>query len=81
MGRAVISTTIGCEGQSLVDGEHLLTADQPAEFAAQTLRLLRDHELRRAIVAKARQAVAAQYDWDQIANRLMAIYTEAASCP
>ncbi len=81
LGRAVISTTIGCEGQSLVDGEHLLTADQPAVFAAQTLRLLRDHELRRTIVAKARQAVAAQYDWDLIANRLMAIYTEAASCP
>jgi polysaccharide biosynthesis protein PslH len=80
LGRAVISTTIGCEGQSLVDGEHLLTADQPAVFAAQTLRLLRDHELRRTLVAKARQAMAAQYNWDLIANRLMAICAEAASC-
>lgn len=73
-GRAVVSTKIGCEGQGFRDGEHLLIADQPAAFAAKTVGLLRDQALRTAIVSKARQAVVEEYDWNRIADRLMALY-------
>ena len=33
LGRPVVSTTIGCEGLEVVDGQHLLIADKPANFA------------------------------------------------
>src|SRR5207237_3262310 len=33
MGRAVVSTTVGAEGLAVTDGQHLLLADGPANFA------------------------------------------------
>ncbi len=40
MGKAVVGTTIGCEGLEVVPGEHVLVADGPQEFVRQVLRLL-----------------------------------------
>ncbi len=45
LGRPVVSTTIGCEGLEVVDGEHLFIADTPEQFAEKTVRLLRDRQL------------------------------------
>ena len=39
-GRAVVSTTLGAEGLGARDGEHLLLADDPDDFADAVLRLL-----------------------------------------
>lgn len=44
-GLPVVSTTIGAEGMGLEDGVHALVADEPEEFAAQTLRLLGEDTL------------------------------------
>lgn len=41
----LVSTTLGAEGLPVRDGEHLLIADTPADFAAATLRLLDDKTL------------------------------------
>ena len=48
-GLAVVSTTAGCEGLDLVPDQHLLVADDPHEFAAAIVRMLRDPELRRRL--------------------------------
>jgi glycosyltransferase involved in cell wall biosynthesis len=42
----VVSTTLGAEGLDVEDGVHLLLADDPEEFAAATVRLLGDPDLR-----------------------------------
>ena len=45
-GRAVVSTTLGAEGLGAHDGQHLLLADDPDDFADAVLRLLKDPTLR-----------------------------------
>lgn len=67
MGKAVVSTLIGAEGLNLVHGRELLIADTPESFAASITGLLRDSELRRNY-ERAAAAVAARYDWSEIAS-------------
>jgi glycosyltransferase involved in cell wall biosynthesis len=76
LGRPLVSTTLGCEGLDVIDGEHLLIADRPDHFAEQTVRLLADRALYQRIVASARRLVVDHYDWDVVAKRLMEIYAE-----
>jgi len=79
LGRPVVSTSIGCEGLDVVNGEHLLVADSPEQFAEQAVRLLTDQTLYNLIRTNARQLVTARYDWDVIARKLLDVYHEAAS--
>lgn len=76
LGRPVVSTTIGCEGLNVIDGEHLLIADDPDQFADKTIRLLLDQELYQRITINGRKLVEDQYDWDKVAGKLMQVYTE-----
>ena len=76
LGRPVVSTTVGCEGLDVVDGEHLLVADDPGRFAEKTVRLLTDSPLYQRITTNARQLVVTRYDWDAIARQLMQSYAE-----
>lgn len=75
LGRPVVSTTIGCEGLEVVDGEHLLIADSPEQFAEKTVRLLSDPQLYKHISTEGRNLVLAKYDWNVIAERMMQTYT------
>lgn len=76
LGRPVVSTTVGCEGLNLVNEEHLLIADTPEAFAAQTALLLTNDALYRRLVTQGRAQVVTGYDWDAIAARLMGVYAE-----
>lgn len=76
LARPVVSTSIGCEGLEISDGEHLLIADEPEEFAQRTVRLIEDHALYRRISNAARHRVEEAYDWDTIAAQLLGIYDE-----
>jgi len=69
LGTPVVSTTKGAEGLDLRPGEDILIADEPAEFAQQTVRLLRDPGLRARLAANGRRAVA-RYDWSIIGDGL-----------
>jgi len=51
---------------AVVEGEHLLLADDPAAFASATLRLLRDNALRARLATNARRLVEERYDWSRI---------------
>jgi polysaccharide biosynthesis protein PslH len=81
LGRPVVSTSIGCEGLEVVDGEHLLIGDTPERFAANTLSLLRDRALYQSMRVSARRLVEARYGWDKIADRLMDVYNEVLESP
>ena len=57
LNRPVVSTTIGCEGLDICDGEHLLVADEPDAFAQAIIALFNDAGLRSRITANGRACV------------------------
>jgi glycosyltransferase involved in cell wall biosynthesis len=81
LGRPVVSTTIGCEGLDVVDGQHLLVADDAEQFAEKTVRLLTDQQLHRTLSAYGRRLVETSYDWDVIAKQLMDVFADILAIP
>ena len=61
------------------DGRDLFVADEPADFAAAVVRLLRDRRLRDEIGAAGRAAVEADYRWERTLTRLEEVVEEAAA--
>jgi glycosyltransferase involved in cell wall biosynthesis len=64
--RAVVSTSSGCAGLGLRDGESVVVADTPKEFAAAIERLLADDEDRSRIAANARRLAEERYSWSAL---------------
>jgi sugar transferase (PEP-CTERM/EpsH1 system associated) len=79
MGQAVVSTTIGAEGLPVVDGEHLLIADEPRALAAAVVSLLRDPRRRQSLAEAARTFVVDHYGWSSAADVLDAALTQCAT--
>jgi sugar transferase (PEP-CTERM/EpsH1 system associated) len=77
MGKAMVSTSIGCEGLAVRSGAHLLVADTPDAFAASTVSLLRDADRRRALGRAARQLVEEHYAWTVVGRQLLDAYEHA----
>lgn len=73
LGTPVAATSKGAEGLDVVDGEHLLLADDPQRFAAAVLRLLADDALAARLAANARHLVEQRYDWDTLGRRFVAL--------
>jgi sugar transferase (PEP-CTERM/EpsH1 system associated) len=74
MGKAIVSTALGCEGFDLVRGQELVVADTPSEFAATVLALLRDPERRARLGRAGRRFAGSRYDWRVIVPRLERVY-------
>ena len=74
MGKAIVSTTLGCEGFDVVPGRELVVADMPAEFARAVLRLLADPAERERLGQAGQAFAAAGYDWSMIVPKLEAVY-------
>lgn len=77
MGKAMVSTTIGCEGIDVTPGEHLLTADEDTAFADAVVSLLHDPARRLALGRAARGLVEQRYAWPAIGLRLLEAYETA----
>jgi sugar transferase (PEP-CTERM/EpsH1 system associated) len=74
MGKAIVSTTLGCEGFDLTPGQELVVAGTPDEFAAAVLALLRDPARRESMGLAARQYASSRYDWRMIVPLLERVY-------
>ncbi len=76
MGKAVVTTSVGAEGIDVTNGENVIIADDPAEFARETVNLLSNPEKTEEIGKKARELVLEKYDWRKIGKRYSALYEE-----
>ena len=74
MGVPVVSTTVGCEGLAVHDGEHLLLADTPEALATACSRLLHEPDLATQLAKNALHLVRQQYDTSTALQRLDTIY-------
>jgi len=74
MGKAIVSTALGCEGFELVPDQELSIADTPDEFAATVLALLRDPDGRERMGRTARRYASSRYDWRMIVPKLERVY-------
>ena len=66
MGLPVVTTSIGCEGLSAINREHLLIRDRPENFARAVLELIRDRQVWQQLQINGRQLVKDKYDWTAI---------------
>lgn len=76
MARPVVSTTLGAEGLGAVPGEHLLIADNSADFASAVLRVLGDPGLGAELGRAGRALVSDHYSWRGAAAALAAFFKE-----
>lgn len=74
MGKAVVSTSVGCEGLDAVDGENILIRDVPDEFARAVRSILADSGLRERLGRAARLTAERRYSWDVIGADLHRLY-------
>jgi len=75
MKKAVVSTSVGAEGLVVRDGEHILIADQPRDFAARVAGLLRDPVKRRSLGLAGYQLVRSTYDWEKLGDKQHEIWS------
>lgn len=74
MGKAVVSTTVGCEGLDTVDGENILVRDGAASFADAVVNVLRNRVLRRRLGRNGRRTAEDLYSWSSIGEKLLHRY-------
>ncbi len=61
-----VSTRIGAEGLPVTHGEHILLADNPADFVREIGALFDSRDLREKVGANARSLVEKQFSWESI---------------
>jgi glycosyltransferase involved in cell wall biosynthesis len=73
LGKAMVSTSLGCEGFPVADGRELLIADAPCGFAEAVVALVRD-PARRAQLGAAARGLAEACDWKNVIPKIERIY-------
>jgi glycosyltransferase involved in cell wall biosynthesis len=79
MSKAIVSTTMGCEGIDVTPGVDVLIADDPEAFVVQIERLHRDAALRQSLSLAARRLAVERYSWPVIGQNLGAVYRRLTS--
>jgi glycosyltransferase involved in cell wall biosynthesis len=70
MKKPIVSTSVGCEGIDLRNGESILFADKPEELSEAVVRLFDDPEYRTQLAERAHSVVSRSYDWRVIGDQL-----------
>ena len=76
MGKAVVSTSVGCEGLDARDGENILIRDDADGFAAAVTNVLWDRDLRARLGHAARETAERRYSWEVIGEAMTRAYLE-----
>ena len=72
----MVTTTVGAQGIEYTDGENLLIADTPEQFASQIKRLVENQDYCARVGEAAARLVAEQYDVKKLTGRLLRFYEE-----
>jgi polysaccharide biosynthesis protein PslH len=78
MGKAMVSSTLGCEGIAVRDGEHLVIGDGARKFASSVLALFENPGMRSALGRLGRSLVKDEYSWELAGTRLEALHQRVA---
>lgn len=74
LARPMVSTSLGCEGVGVRDGQELLVGDTAEAFAEQLLRLLEDRGLADRLGRAGRDLMQRECSWQAAAGRLEGLY-------
>ena len=74
MGTPVVTSSIAIQSLDVIDGEHLLVADEPQKFAEAVISLLNDKNLQNKLSVNARKYVEEHHDWNTSGLKLEAVY-------
>lgn len=70
MEKAVVATRHTTEGLEVRDGQDLLVADEPGDFADKVIRLIEDRTLAQRLARSGQTFVRERYSWDSSARML-----------
>jgi glycosyltransferase involved in cell wall biosynthesis len=70
----VVTTTTGLEGIDAINGEEVMVADTPRDFANSVVALLQDEPLQARLAANGRRLAECCYDWKVILQKMNEIY-------
>jgi polysaccharide biosynthesis protein PslH len=79
MGKAMVTTSLGCEGIGVRDREHLLIADDADAFAARIAELFADPALGAQLGRAGRGLVEREFSWRAAGERMEALYHAVGS--
>jgi glycosyltransferase involved in cell wall biosynthesis len=79
MGKAVVSSPIGCQGLRAADGANIVIRESPAAFAHGVTSVLHDQALRRRLGRAARHTAVEHYSWARIGDAFVAELKRLAS--
>jgi len=79
LGKAIVSTSLGCEGYPVTPGRELVIADTPQDFARNVVELLGDIRRREELGRAGRRFVEERYDWQVIVPRLDRVYASVST--
>lgn len=78
MGKAIVSTSVGCEGLKVTNGEDILIADDPGDFVKKVVELLCNEALRCKLSENALK-FSQEYAWERLYGKQERIYKEVGS--
>lgn len=76
MGKPIVSTTIGAKALNVSDGENIIIADNPHEFAEKIVTLINDEQLAEKLGDNARKFVEEEYSWPQATDMIIKAFNE-----
>lgn len=79
LGSPIVATPNSLTGTPVIDGEHLLVADNASKISGSVIRLLHDDGLRLKLSTSARRLVETEYSWRIICDVLETIYYDLKS--
>jgi len=76
MRKAIVSTSVGCEGIEVVDGENIYIADNKQQFAEKVIYLLKNDDERKRLGQEGIKLIKEKYQWEKIAEQIETEYME-----
>ncbi len=76
MSKAVVATSLSCDGIDAIDGYNVVIADRPKDFAEKVVQLLSDTNMRDRLAINGRHTVERSYSWLSKSKMLENLFRE-----